>query len=553
VWSEAGRALVEKMVAEWAYEELLAPVAEPGGGYALALPGAPPYRFAARRGGCGTWRVEPGSVTRGGEPADDPLRLLLDARTALGLSGPVAGEAVRELAATHAADARLLAGALPAAELADLGQAELEGYQTGHPCMVLSKGRLGFSAADAARYAPEARATLRLRWAAVAPGLGVAAGDPPPSPARPAPDGWVALPVHPWHWDECVEPLFAGELARGRIVPLGEGPDRYRPMQSIRTLTNVDAPARHDVKLPLLIRNTLVWRGLAPGPTAAAPAVTEWVRRLRDHDPFLVATGVVLQGEVASVAVRHPVFEELADAPYRYHELLGAVWREPVAAALGSGERARTMAALLQVGREGRALVAELVARSGLDARAWLQRLLRALLPPLLHYLYRYGLSFCPHGENTTVIFRDDVPVRIAVKDFAEDINLSVPAMPEAADVPPDVEKVLLRWEPSELCHSILSAIVAGHFRHFSGVVEDHLGVPENEFWSLVRAEVLAYQQRFPGQADRYERFDLLAPRFGRVCLNREHLLGGGFHDRAERDEGFDLIVGTVENPLARC
>src|SRR3712207_7297775 len=39
-------------------------------------------------------------------------------------------------------------------------------------------------------------------------------------------------------------------------------------------------------------------------------------------------------GEVASVAVRHPLYEAVADAPYRYHELLGAVWREPVTGVL---------------------------------------------------------------------------------------------------------------------------------------------------------------------------------------------------------------------------
>ncbi|WP_158657680.1 hypothetical protein, partial [Blastococcus saxobsidens] len=41
----------------------------------------------------------------------------------------------------------------------------------------------------------------------------------------------------------------------------------------------------------------------------------------------------------------HDLYDEVEDAPYRYGELLGAVWREPVAAHLRPGERARSLAA----------------------------------------------------------------------------------------------------------------------------------------------------------------------------------------------------------------
>jgi siderophore synthetase component len=573
-WLAAGRALVAKMLAELSYEELLVPQAEDDG-HRVVLADGVSYRFAARRGAFGCWRVEPGSVRRClgelEEPADDPLRLAIDARCSLGLGGTELAEVVRELTATQAADARLLREAPTAAELADLPYLDLEARQSGHPCMVLNKGRLGFSASDAARYAPEAGQSLRLRWVAVDPALGAHHGlgrdellaaqlDAPTRRAFAAqlarqggdPATWTWLPVHPFHWDEAIEPLFAGEIARGRMVELGEGPDRHRPLQSIRTLANVDAPHRHDVKLPLLIRNTLVWRGLAPGPTAAAPDVTAWLQRTAAGDPFLRASRMVVLGEVASVAVHHPHLAGLPDVPYRYHELLGAVWREPVAGVLRAGERARTMASLLGVGSDGRALAAELVARSGLEPEAWLRALLAALLPPLLHWLHRYGVAFCPHGENTVLLFDDrDVPVGIAVKDLAEDVNLLPEDLPEYRDLSPAADAVLLRWPARDLRHCILSAVFGGHFRFFGDVVERHLGVAEDRFWELVAGEVRRYEASFPELRERFASFDLFTDEFERVCLNREQLLGGGFHDRSERDEDFDLTSGTVPNPLA--
>jgi siderophore synthetase component len=66
----------------------------------------------------------------------------------------------------------------------------------------------------------------------------------------------------------------------------------------------------------------------------------------------------------------------------------------------------------------------------------------------------------------------------------------------------------------------------------------------------VARDEVLGYQRRFPELADRFALFDLFAPEFERVCLNRERLLPGGYHDRAARDASFHLGADPVPNPL---
>ncbi|MEU0567032.1 IucA/IucC family protein [Nonomuraea sp. NPDC005983] len=583
-WVRAGRRLLAKAVEEFAYEELLVPRPDPDGGrpdaYRLDLGDGVRWTFRAGRGTFGTWRLVGGTLRR--HPADGeagPERLLLDARATLGWDGPTTAEVLRELTATRRADAELLSRALPAARLADLDHLDLEAHQDGHPCMVLNKGRLGFSASDAAAYAPEAAGVVRLLWAAVhtslsgysgVPGLdaGTLLADELDGRTRerfaavlesgcagsgldPADFSW--LPVHPFHWDEAVEPLFAPYRADGRIVLLGQGPDRYRPLQSVRTLANLDHPRHRNVKVPLLIRNTLVWRGLPAEPTGAAPDVSAWLHGIRDADPYLRdELRLHPLGEVAAVAVRHPLYEAVGDAPYRYHELFGAVWREPVAALLRDGERARTMASLLTVGSDGRALVAELVERSGLAPSAWLARLFAGLLPGLLHYLYRYGVAFCPHGENTVVLYdAADVPIGIALKDFAEDVNLLPDDRPEYAALSARGRAVLLRRPARDLAHSLLSAVFAGHFRFFAPLAEEHLGVPERDFWGMVRAEIERYHARFPELTDRFEAFGLLAPEFDRVALNREQLLGGAFHDRAERDEGFDVVHGAVPNPLA--
>ncbi|GGV04609.1 iron transporter [Streptomyces litmocidini] len=573
-WTRASSRLLAKALSEFAYEEIVEPVPTDDGEpdrYALRLDDGTALAFRARRGAYGSWRVTAGSVTHEGRPLTDPFDFLVRARHLLRLDGATLGHLIRELSATLAADARLDHTALTADRLAGLSYAELEGHQTGHPWLVLNKGRIGFSATDAAHWAPEARRVTRLPWIAVSNRIAAYRGvagletpdrlyarelDPDVHQAFRAtltarghePDDYLLLPVHPWQWDEVLLPLYAPAIAAGTVVPLPADGDLRLPQQSVRTFLNTSRPDRHTVKLPLSVLNTLVWRGLPTERTLAAPAVTAWVHGLREADPFLRdECGVVLLGEVASVTVEHPLYDRLPEVPYQYRELLGAIWREPLR--LPPGERARTLASLLHTDPEGRAFAAELVERSGLAPAIWLQHLFTALLPPLLHFLYRYGTVFSPHGENAIVVFDDDVPVRLAIKDFVDDVNISAHPLPEHATLPDDVRGVLLTEEPGFLTQFIHSGLFVGVFRYLAPLCEEQLGVREEDFWGLVRAEILRYQARFPELKERFELFDLLTPRIERLCLNRNRLHLDGYRDRPDRPHA--AVHGTVPNPLA--
>ncbi|MGW0791370.1 IucA/IucC family protein [Streptomyces sp. NPDC002911] len=591
VWDRVSARLLAKMLGEFAYEEVIEPVprADDGAGrtghYTVPLDDGATLSFHARRGVYGSWRVDPATVREvtadgggdrsadGGAPFRDPFRFLTRGRRLLDLDGATLGHLIRELTATLSADAHLEHTALRAGQLAELPYAELEGHQTGHPWLVANKGRLGFSAADAARFTPEARSATVLPWIAVSTGIAGYRGvgrlaapddlydqelDPRIRESFTAilrgrgldPAGYLFLPVHPWQWDEWIVPLFAPAIADGDIVLLHTDDDLRLPQQSIRTFTNVGRPDRHTVKLPLSILNTLVWRGLPTERTLAAPAVTAWVQGLCDGDPFLRDTcGVILLGEVASVAVEHPLYDHLPESPYQFKEILGAIWREPLQPRLAPGERARTLASLLLTDPDGRSFTAELVARSGLAPAVWLARLFAALLPPLLHFLYRYGTVFSPHGENAIVVFdENDVPVRLAIKDFVDDVNVSARRLPEHDTMPPAVRDILLTEDPSFLTQFIHSGLFVGVFRYLSPLCEDQLDVPEGEFWSLVRAEILRHHARFPDLKERFEIFDMLTPTIERLCLNRNRLHLDGYRDRPKRPHA--AVHGTVPNPL---
>ncbi|SEC35524.1 Siderophore synthetase component [Amycolatopsis tolypomycina] len=560
-WRAAGALITHKMLGELSYEHMLEPVAADDGAYRLELPGAV-YTFRARRGAFDALTVEPGSARRSGEPVTDPRTLVVDAREVLGLSGLRLADVLAELTSTVANEAARLRRAPSAAELSTMDYNLADGHLTGHPRLVLNKGRVGFSARDRARYAPEAGEDVRLRWFAVHPEhaefrcvdelsrdalLAAELGELRDEFAAKAPGNYVWVPVHPWQADEILGTLYAAELATGVVIELGESADAYRPHQTVRTLANVSTPGRHDVKTAVSVRNTLVYRGLNSAATLAGPSVTSWLRQVSAGDPLLSDEyRFGLLGEVASVSVQHPLFGHLEELPYRFHETLGALWREPIR--LAEGERAISFAALPYRGPNGGSVLAHLI--GGGDAEAWLTRLFDLTLTPLLQWLLRHGVGFCPHGQNLIlVVDAAGLPQRVLIKDFAQGVDLLDEQLPSYASLPPEAAADMLRWPAHLLAQSLFSSVFSGQFRFWAELLLDEAGLPRAAFWALVREIVGRYRDRNPDLAVRFDACRLFAPDVERVTLNREHFAGQGF-DKVERDDEFDVRWGRVPNPL---
>ncbi len=573
-WREAGALIVHKALGEFSYEGLLRP--EPEGAadghqrWCLGLASGVVYRFEARRAAFESWAVRPGTATRDGAPADDPRALVVDARAELGLTGLRLADVLAELTATVANEAARLAAAPTAAELTALDYDDADGHLTGHPRLVLNKGRVGFSGHDRARYAPEAGAGFALPWLAVHRDharfrcvdslseerlLVAELGKDKLAEFRSRltdPAEYVLVPVHPWQLDEVVGTLYAAELAGGAVVPVGESTDRYRPHQTVRTLANASHPTRLDVKTAVSVRNTLVYRGLASAATLAAPEITTWLRAVHAEDELLRDRyRFDLLGEVASVSVKHPLFGAVEELPYRFHETLGALWREPVRARLSPGQRAISFAALPYRGPDGESVIARLIRESGMDTGSWVRSLLDMTLTPLLHWLLEHGVGFCPHGQNLILIADGrGVPLRVAVKDFAQGVDLLDEDLPSYRLLGPAAGADMLRWPAHLLAQSLFSSVFAGQLRFLAEVLHDDLGYPRPHLWALVREIVGAYRDEHPGTAARFDACELFAPEVERVCLNREHLAGKGF-DKVDRDDEFDVRFGRAVNPLA--
>jgi siderophore synthetase component len=584
--------LLARLIGALLSEELLLakPVKPAGPADSAGEPSSTPFRldleaasylFRASRTGFGSCSVDPGTVRRvsrgvlgedESEPADDPGRFVVDAAGALGLTGTTVANYLAELSATLAADARLEAAGVPVKELVHLPHARMEGHLTGHPLLVANKGRLGFSASDCEQYAPEARKPLRPVWLAVARRLAEFRAVPSMSEqdlldrelapgeqerfkkvlrdSGADPSGYVLVPAHPWQVDHVVRQLWSGSVLSGQIIILGESEDEYLPTQSIRTLVNLDEPDRLQIKLPLKILNTSVYRGIPRHCTLAAPVTTHWMRSLWGADAFLGGHTVLL-GEVASVTVRHPHLADYPGIPYQWDETLGCIWREPVDPALGEGETVWPLAMVLHEDSAGDTAVAALAELSGRELREWLEALVSVTVRPLLHLLHTYGVSINPHGENLMIICdAGGMPSRLVIKDLVDDVCVSTDPVPERSWEPDGHVRVLPRKPWHVLRQYIVDALFLGVWGPLGELLDSRgLAVTSADLWNLTRKVITEYTDTHPGQAARLTATGFLGKEFGRYPLNG-YRLRLGYTDLDTRPPV--PKAGTMPNPMYR-
>ena len=417
----------------------------------------------------------------------------------------------------------------------------LEGQlQDGHPYHPCYKSRVGFDPVDNFAYGPEFEPEIRLLWLALRRKHAVLAvcrdrdiddllreelGEAQHahftsklSNLGLAPHDYLLLPVHPWQWREKIASELFPLLQCQDLVLLGTGEDRYRPLQSIRSLANVGRPWAANVKLPVGIVNTSADRILSCHNVENAAPVSDWLCEIRVRDETLDSYGLVFLREVAGITYgdRHlPPF--LQDQQYG---MLGAIWRESVDKHLQIGESAAPFSGLCQCEANGRPFIAPWIERYGLAC--WLDDLLKASLPPLVHLLYAHGIGMEAHAQNIVLIHRNGQPCRIALKDLPGGLRFMRQYLEQPKRCPPLAPTPPFRRQanaiagmeaatPEQVRDYFHDAVFFINFGELSLFLHHYYALSEADFWARVAACLFDYQAHHPELASRFACFDLFA------------------------------------------
>jgi aerobactin synthase len=553
LWIRANQELIAKAIGELTFEQVLKPL-QVEEAWELLLSSGVRYSFS---GWMSTWehlRLNPSTLQRNGVPAISSAQFFIDTQSETKMDDIVLGNFLEEMNNTLFSDLKLIEQKMnhPVDQMVNWDGEKIQTVLNGHPKILLNKGRVGFSAQDLNDYSPESAKSFKLHWIAVKSSL--LEGNLPTTELLSqsfsghvpftVPDNYTLVPVHPWQWNRFIVIQFAGSIANGEIISLGQAGDEYRPQISLRTLSNVTHPQKLDIKLPLSILNTSCIRGLPAKSIAVGSKVSKVLNRICQEDDLLKEARVQILAEEAGVALVQADFAKVKEAPYRYHEYLGAVWRQSAQSKTASGEVAIITASFFHQDDNNHSLIGAYIKKSGLSTQEWLRSYFKAVVIPLYHLQLEYGVGMVAHGQNIILTLKNFAPSGMILKDFQGDLRLVKELPSKGKAYLSEIENDLTRLPANYLIHDLIT----GHFitvlRFISEVMNESDKFSEAEFYNILSVELKDYTKNKTVSQEQ----SLLCATFQRVLLNKVRF-AIGYADTAARP--LPMVGLELNNPLA--
>lgn len=566
-WLSVNLNLLVKALGELSYEGILSPVEIKTGEYSVALQSGAEYRFSAW---CGIWdhlRVTPTSIKKLGSESITAGQFFIDAQLDLGMDDIVLSNFLEEMHNSLYSDLTLLERQknLHVSDMVNWTGDQVQTVLNGHPKIILSKGRVGWGSRELEEFAPESARSFSLEWIAIKRSfLEVAFDDSVDMQTLLGEsmdkkeierfrhvllelnlkfDDYYYLPVHPWQWDRFIKIQYVQELQTGTMVYLGVFGDEYLPQVSIRTLANVSRPKKVDIKLPLTILNTSAIRGIPARYISIGTKLSRHVLGLCHEDELLKEMHTDVLVEKAGMSLEHKLFSQVPNAPYRYKEYLGAIWRESSASKLEENEKAILTGSLFFQDHFGKSLIGAYINESGLTKEAWLKEYFKVVIIPMYHLQVKYGLGLVAHGQNVILKMKNYRPHGIILKDFQGDLRLSVKSILNERE---DFKAIALKLDklpPHYLIHDLFTGHFVTVLRFVSEVMEESDDFKELDFYHILSSVLADYINTHQTPAE----LNFLNATINRVLVNKVRFKVG-YGDSSERPK--PMVGKDLSNPI---
>ncbi|RSO12903.1 iron transporter [Streptomyces sp. WAC 06783] len=403
----------------------------------------------------------------------------------------------------------------------------------GHRFHPTPKSRTG-SAADWARYAPEAGARFRLRHLAVRAGCVREEAATPTALAAldrqgEVPDGYRLLPAHPWQYAMLgAHPALRDAVRRGDLLDLGERGDAFAPTASVRTLYD----GRTFLKFSLNTRITNCVRKNADYELRGAVALT--------HHLEPVATALAARFTGCDL-LREPGYRTVDVGDRELTEGLGVIVREGLEERLRPGVTPLLAAAVADEHPTSDAQFGALLPDSGpVAALGWWDAYLSLLVPPVLAAYFDHGVVLEPHLQNVVLgVDAHGMPAQILFRDL-EGTKL-LPGGPHAAflaGLPGEVARSLV-YDRERGWDRVVYCLLVNHLAETAAAVADRHPALEGELWRAVRG-VLRERSAAHGEPD-----ELRALLAGAPLPAKANLLTR-WGRAADREAGYVRIASPV-------
>lgn len=450
---------------------------------------------------------------------------------------------------------------------------QLQFYLSGHPKILLNKGRMGFGVNALENYAPESEKNMQFMWLLVHKDLPLFSSNTTEenlfhnyfyqnvfskenchelsnylSTHSINQNDYTLFPVHPWQFDRFIAIQYSTYIDNKKFIPFKLAGANFRPQISLRTFFNADNKKSCDIKVSLTVLNTSAYRGIGSTGIETSFELSNYLSTIIDQDAFFSDHPTHVLKEKVAASIAHPHFSELQFPPYRYNEMLGYIVRESHHQYLKDDESALMSGAFFLKDKMEKSLIAEYIKRSNVGADKWIETYTRKVILPLYHLQLSHGVGIVAHGQNIVVKFKNYLPSGVFLKDFQGDLRFSQTIKENF----PEVLTTIKKLPPEYLIHDLLTGHFITVWRFISPLLQAENIISEEKTYAIMGNVIEDYLKQY--QTEIYQSHDhplnLLRTKIERVILNKVRFTIG-YQDSETRPVP---LTGTpLKNPLAKA
>lgn len=551
-WQQVNLNLIAKAIGEMVFEETIS-VSENNSLFSFTNSNGVSYSFQGQKSLWNWIKVNTNSITRNGSSLVEASIFFIDTQEYTKMSDITLAQFIEEMRSTLYADLKLLQGP-SVQEFIELNYLETQQSLNGHPKILMNKGRIGWNTSDWRKYAPENKELFTLKLIAIRTNL--LKGVLPKQKHYESLTSsehlesiqmqidlslFTLMPIHPWQWENVILYHFQKEIHEGNLIDLGETKNHFSPQVSLRTLNSVFPEAPFEIKLPLSILNTSCIRGIPAKTIELGPLISKSLTTLIAQDTFL-QNKVDILNEEAGVTYIPEDLSHISGAPYRFHEYLGAIWRESADSKINSHQQIILTANLLYQDSNGASAASAYIEKSGLSAKEWLVAYTQVVIIPLLHLQQQHGIGLVSHGQNIMLVMENYRPKKLVLKDFQGDFRFSDKAPQKTIELFNQSYHQITKLKPEHLIHDLYTAHFVTLLRYIGMNLSIENVISEKEFYTTISQEISSYEN------SHNIGISLLKQHFEKILVNSVRFKIG-YGDSAERP--LPLLGQQILNPLS--
>lgn len=429
----------------------------------------------------------------------------------------------------------------------------------GHPYHPNFRAKIGFNRCEVMQYSPEFNALVRIHWAAIHRTITHTSVNKenyrqllsyhfPDEYQRWAqalhfkrlnPDNYYPLLLHPWQWRNKQHTLGAS-LQDDKQLILVPHHQNTMPTMSLRTMMSLSNRGPH-IKLAVDVHTTSSFRTVSPASIDNGPTVSSWVNHILARHQYYEER-LFLAHDLAGINITHPAI------PLHEKRQLAMLIRENPLNALKDSQQLVPLAALFAPSPVSQTpLLLEIIETSQINPEECFAAYCAIVLKGQLHLLVHYGIALEAHQQNTLVIFENNQPKGLVIRDLGGIKICTHPIYSKVIkpELHPDSTITCTRLD--ELSNKFIHGNLQSNLGYWIKCLHAHYGLSSHSLWHQV------YQTL-------QQQFDVLKTKTDQHLhqWHQHQLLSMPWQQkslltmRLNREQTIDVYT-AIANPLSAC